>query len=132
MARLILLFEDWPDLADLVDKKIEASLVSVKGKPAVIVELPDKLFPKPVRNALPENLDLKGLNHRQIRFLHEASLAEPATNQKYRRMFGRISPETARLDLKLLVTRGLLEKAGSRKGTVYQPGRRWRGRPAAQ
>lgn len=124
MAKLILLLEDWPDLPDLVEKKIEASLVRVKDRPAVVVELPDKLFPRPERNPLPSGLDLKGLNHRQVRFLRQVAWDEPVTNQAYRRLFPKISPETARLDLSALVVRGLLERVGNRKGTAYRPGRK--------
>lgn len=124
MAKLILLLEDWPDLPELVEKKIEASLVLAKDRPAIVVELPDKLFPRPERQPLPAGLDLKGLNHRQLKFLRQVAWDEPVTNQAYRRLFARISPETARLDLGVLVARGLLEKVGTRKGTVYRPGRR--------
>ena len=114
MMRLILLIED--NQNTLLINKPRASVLELKGKNAVVIDLP-------VESKKPElrvkNLERFSFNDRQEKFL-TALARKSVTNHEYRKFFkNQISTETARQDLAALVIQGLLVKKGTRKGTVY-------------
>ena len=61
----------------------------------------------------------KGLNQRQQQALAEAQQRGHITNGDLRQTFPHVTAETLRLDLVDLVQRGLLQRQGRCKGTVY-------------
>lgn len=64
-------------------------------------------------------LPQKGLNQRQQQALAEAQQRGHITNGDLRLAFPQVTAETLRLDLVDLVQRGLLQRQGRCKGTVY-------------
>lgn len=61
------------------------------------------------------------LSSRQERVLHVAHQQGRVTNAVARAVCPLVTPETVRLDLAALVTRGLLERHGQNKGMFYKP-----------
>ncbi|OYT53621.1 MAG: hypothetical protein B6U72_05330 [Candidatus Altiarchaeales archaeon ex4484_2] len=59
------------------------------------------------------------LNERQRQAVEYLRKHRRITNRDYRRLFPNISPETARLDLKNLIEKGIIEKQGIKKGAYY-------------
>ncbi|MEA1925151.1 MAG: ATP-binding protein [Candidatus Altiarchaeota archaeon] len=59
------------------------------------------------------------LNERQKQAVEYLRKHRRITNRDYRRLFPGISPETARLDLKNLIEKGIIEKQGIKKGAYY-------------
>ncbi len=60
------------------------------------------------------------LNERQKQAVEYLRKHRKITNKEYRRLFPRISTETARLDLKDLIDKDILEKQGTKKGVFYR------------
>ncbi len=60
------------------------------------------------------------LNERQKQAIEYVREHGKITNRDYRTLFPDISAETARLDLKSLMDKGLLEQHGSKKGAHYK------------
>ena len=59
------------------------------------------------------------MNERQTRALTHIRTSGSITNREYGRLVAGVSAETLRRDLADLVTRGVLLKIGSKKGTYY-------------
>jgi len=65
-----------------------------------------------------EYLQTMGLNERQVKAVLYLKEKRKITNKEYRELTG-ISDEGARIDLNVLVSKGLLESKGSGRGTHY-------------
>lgn len=61
----------------------------------------------------------RSMNERQVRALTYIREHGSITNREYRQVCPDVSPETLRLDLADLVSRGVLLKIGAKKGTYY-------------
>ena len=61
----------------------------------------------------------RSMNERQVRSLTYTREHGSITNREYRQVCPDVSPETLRLDLADLVSRGVLLKIGAKKGTYY-------------
>ena len=61
----------------------------------------------------------RSMNERQVRALTYIREHSSITNREYRQVCPDVSPETLRLDLADLVSRGVLLKIGAKKGTYY-------------
>jgi len=64
-------------------------------------------------------LQAEPLNTRQMQAIARLQECGQITNGDYRQLCPKVSPETLRLDLADLVTRGLLQRHGRCKGTYY-------------
>ncbi|MCK5474033.1 MAG: putative DNA binding domain-containing protein [Candidatus Aenigmarchaeota archaeon] len=60
------------------------------------------------------------LNERQKRIVEYVRVHKKITNKEYRILFPTVSSETARLDLKDLADKNILEKQGAKKGVFYR------------
>jgi ATP-dependent DNA helicase RecG len=67
---------------------------------------------------VPTHVARPGLNERQIRVLDILAEQGRVTNREYRKLFN-VSHTTAAADLGDLVAKGLIEQAGTRRGTYY-------------
>lgn len=70
----------------------------------------------------PDRLRALGCNERQVQAVLYVKEHGRITNRDYRRMTG-LSDEAARLDLRVLVTRGLLRQRGKGRATAYELGK---------
>jgi len=61
----------------------------------------------------------ESMNERQMHALKYIEENGRITNREYRTLFPDVSPETIRLDLVDMVSRGLLLRIGDKKGTFY-------------
>ena len=59
------------------------------------------------------------MNERQLKAINYVQQQGSITNREYRELCPHVSPETLRLDLSDLATRGILLKIGDKRGTYY-------------
>ncbi len=102
-----------------VDRMIEAMLQA--GHPSPQFEATPHSVTVILRNVQerPEAHWPEGMNERQLRALKYIEEKGRITNREYRVLFPDISPETIRLDLADLVSKGLILRIGDKKGTFY-------------
>jgi predicted HTH transcriptional regulator len=115
-VKLILIVDDFYQKQN-AKRPPKVTLAEVEGKQAVILEFEDSVFTqKP--DFFPQYARL-GLNERQRRAFSYLQQSKVISNKEYRKISAGINTETARLDLHKMVKVGLLEKKGSKKGTLY-------------
>ena len=102
-----------------VDRMIEAMVQA--GHPSPHFEAQPYSVSVTLRNVRerPPSQWPESMNERQMRALKYIEENGRITNREYRALFPDVSPETIRLDLVDMVSRGLLLRIGDKKGTFY-------------